>query len=70
MSGPIDPRMAQIAQEDFEAAMCLLGVITTDPQRRLVSVVISESRVTATYIQHNRVIFFTESALPENCGDA
>lgn len=55
--------VGQVPREDFDAAMVLLGVDNTDPERTLVSVVISEGRITATYVQTNSVVLFAESTL-------
>lgn len=55
--------VGQVTRADFDAAMVLLGVDNADPERALVSVVISEGRVTATYVQTNSVVLFAESTL-------
>lgn len=55
--------VGKVSRADFDAAMVLLGVDNTDPERALVSVVISEGRVTATYAQINHVVSFAEALL-------
>lgn len=55
--------VGKVTRADFDAAMVLLGVDNADPERALVSVVISEGRITATYAQINHVVSFAEALL-------